>query len=1044
VCILGPCVVRLAETDEPFEPSLTQRRIVARLAVAQGGVVLADELIDVVWAGDPPRTATAALQNQIARLRDRLGSTSIDTVTAGYRLMLPTDLDLLRTALNDADDALRDGHHADAGDAAARGLQLWRGRALSELDHWRDAMSTRQWLNETHRALEDIRLDAAIASGRLAWAIPEAERLVAQQPDDEHRWARLVAALSRSGRRGDALATLERARRHLAESLGLDLGDELRTVHRTLLTPADGAARATSLPLVGRESLIDSIERSLSDHGMTIVVGEPGIGRTRLIDALARRLRRNGAMVTAVRCSAYPINATATIADLADGLGGVLDPAEPPVHALRTAVLTAVAQHGRVTLLVDDIHLAGPSTIEALMAVVADSGVSVVVSSVADHPVVDALHGRIAVVPPLEMHEVHTLVTAALGRPIGDDDPTIAWYSAMTGGNPAMLECLAESSMGSSVANEPVTSEAARDMVRRRLARLSPAGRAAVEVAAVLGSTCTIDLLDDLNGGRGIDDAIAAGILVRHGADASDDGNVTVTNTTVTNTTDVGRQRLVFRHGALERVVLGDLPPGRRSDLHYHAALWLHSHGGSAEAVATHAVAAHDIAPLEMAEFVITAAREATCRGAHREAAAWFERAITMARRVGPAGARTAVASTIAQADALRLAGDAAHGDRLLTAAEDAVRLGDSTLIGEATYALLQLGESSDSGEMHDQAVAFVDRNRHLVTDRHLGACIDAAASLAHSLTGAPDRCRQLFLDAVDSAEEEHTRRAVLPFAYLALGHPRDSEQRALLADELLALGRAAGDPVAVFEGLQQSFSVAIQRADGAGLRSHLSDMEALVERVGDVGRRWALAYQQAALAHIDGRLDDADALATEALTVFSTVSPDRAVAAYGGQLLGIHIARGTVAELTETLRAMVADSPNIPAWNAALALSLVDIDPIEAAHYACVALENTVDDFVWLAGNLIGGRAAAAVSDHVDRAVLEVYRDRLAPFAGTCCWQGTCSYGPVDTTLAVLAQALGDSDAAVRHAATARHLATRLISPTFLADIDHVLSRAL
>jgi DNA-binding SARP family transcriptional activator len=270
VCILGPCVVRLAETDEPFEPSLTQRRIIARLAVAQGGVVLADELIDVVWAGDPPRTATAALQNQIARLRDRLGSTSIDTVTAGYRLMLPTDLDLLRTALNDADAALREGHHTDADDAAARGLQLWRGRALSELDHWRDAVSTRQWLNETHRALEDIRLDAAIASGRLAWAIPEAERLVAQQPDDELRWARLVAALSRSGRRGDALATLERARRHLAESLGLDLGDELRAVHRTLLAPADGAARATSLPLVGRESLIDSIERSLSDHGMTI------------------------------------------------------------------------------------------------------------------------------------------------------------------------------------------------------------------------------------------------------------------------------------------------------------------------------------------------------------------------------------------------------------------------------------------------------------------------------------------------------------------------------------------------------------------------------------------------------------------------------------------------------------------------------------------------------------------------------------------------------------------------------------------------------
>jgi DNA-binding SARP family transcriptional activator len=1022
--------VRFEDSDEIFEPSLGQRRIIARLAVARGGVVLVDELIDVVWAGDPPRTATAALQNQIARLRDRLGDTSIDTVTAGYRLMVPTDLELLNTALNDADAALRNGNHSRVDDATARGLQLWRGRALPELDQWRDVTSVRQWLNETHRALEDMRLDAAIASGRLAWAVPEAERLVAQQPDDEKRWGRLVAALAHAGRRGDALATLERARRHLAESLGLDLGDDLRAAHRALLAPADGSGRATSLPLVGRETVIDSVEHSSSQPGMTVVVGEPGIGRTRVIDALARRLRRTGTMVAAVRCSAYPLNATATIADLAEGLGRVLDPADPPVLALRSAVRATADQHGQVTLLVDDIHLAGPSTVDALVTVANEPGVSVVVSSVADHPIVAALNGRVATVPPLEPHEVHTLVTAALGRPLRDDDPTIAWYSAMTGGNPAMLECLVESSMGSSVASAPVTSDAARDMVRRRLSLLSPDGRAAVEVAAVLGATCTLDLLDELTGGRGADGAVAAGILVR--SSDSDDSGIGGPSD------DPGR--LVFRHGALERIVLGDLPPGRRSDLHYHAARWLHAHEGSAEAIATHAVAADGIAPLETAQFVIDAAQEARCRGAHREAADWYERAITMAQRAGTPGTRTAVASTIALADALRLLGDADHGDRLLAAAEAAVTLGDGNLIGEATFALLQLGESSDSGDLHDRAVTFAERHRHLVTDPHLGACIDGASSLAHSLTGAPERCRQLFLDAVAASDDERTRRAVLPFAYLALGHPRDSDHRARLAEELVILGRAAGDPVALFESMQLSFSVAIQRADGLGLRSHLAEMESLVERVGDIGRRWALTYQQAALAHIDGRLDDAEALATDALTLFSAISPGRAVAAYGGQLLGIHLVRGTLAELTDTLRSMVADSPNIPAWNAALALSLVDTDAAEAADYACIALDNTIDDFVWLAGHVIGGRAAACVHDHVDRSVLEVYRDRLAPYAGSCCWQGTCSYGPVDTTLALLEHALGDEAAAARHTATAQRLASALGSPAFLADVERTL----
>lgn len=1030
VSVLGPCIVRFDDDDESFEPSLIQRRILTRLAVARGGVVLADELVDVVWAGDPPRTATAALQNQVARLRDRLGGASIETVTTGYRLALPTDLDALGTALDDADAAWRSGRTDDAGTSAEHGLRLLRGRALPELDHWRESGATRQWLDETHRALEDIRLDAAIAAGRLGWAVPEAERLVVYQPDDERRWGRLVVALARAGRRGDALAALERARRHLADNLGLDLGDELRTRHRELLAPADAAERATSLPLVGREQLIDALERSSAHEPLTVVVGEPGIGRTRVIDALARRLRRQGALVSSARCSAYPSSATATIADLADGLGRMIDPSDPPVVALRTAVSQSAATGDRVVLLVDDLHLAGPSTIDAVSAVSGVAGVRVIVSSVTGHPVIQALGGNVVTVPPLETHEVHSLVTAALGRSLRDDEPTIAWYSAMTGGNPAMVECLVEASVGSVVPGGQITSDAARDLARRRLARLSPEGRFTVEVAAVLGSTCTHELLEDLTGGRGADEAIESGILVPIG-DAAAGG-----------TGEVGTRgrALRFRHGALERMVLGDLPSGRRSDLHYHAARWLHARAGSAEAVAAHAVAAEDIAPLEMAEYVVRAAQEATCRGAHRDAADWYERAIERAEQAGPPGARTAVASAIALADALRLAGDADHGDRLLAAAEAAVALGDGDLVGEATFALLQLGESSDSGELHDRAIAFTERTRHLVTDRHLGACIDAAASLAHSLTGDADRCRRLFLAATEAATEEQTRRAVLPFAYLALGHPRDAAQRASLAEELLALGRGADDPVAVFEGLQQSFSVAIQRADGVALRQHLTEMESLVDRVGDVGRRWALMYQQAALAHIDGRLDEADALAADALTLFSPVSPGRAIAAYGGQLLGLHVVRGTVAELTDSLRSMVADAPNIPAWNAALALALVDTDPAEAAHYAQVALQNTIDDFVWLAGNLFGGRAAAAVSDHLDRAVLEEYRDRLAPYSGTCCWQGTCSYGPVDTTLALIARALEEADAAHRHVAIARRLATSLGSPAFLADIDNVL----
>lgn len=134
-------------------PSLIQRRILARLAVMRDAVVLVDELIEIVWAGQPPRTAMAALQNQIARLRSVLGRDAIATVASGYRLDAPTDIDALRAALTAAEASLRAGQHDAAEARATEGLALWRGRPVPELDHWTGVEGVRPRPLETDRAL---------------------------------------------------------------------------------------------------------------------------------------------------------------------------------------------------------------------------------------------------------------------------------------------------------------------------------------------------------------------------------------------------------------------------------------------------------------------------------------------------------------------------------------------------------------------------------------------------------------------------------------------------------------------------------------------------------------------------------------------------------------------------------------------------------------------------------------------------------------------------------------------------------------------------
>ncbi|MDZ7733640.1 MAG: winged helix-turn-helix domain-containing protein [Acidimicrobiia bacterium] len=92
VAVLGPCRSRRGD-GRRIELSQLQRRLVARLALSSPGGVSAERMIDDLWPDDPPRTARAALQNQVSRIRGRVGDGVIETTAAGYRLGARTDVD---------------------------------------------------------------------------------------------------------------------------------------------------------------------------------------------------------------------------------------------------------------------------------------------------------------------------------------------------------------------------------------------------------------------------------------------------------------------------------------------------------------------------------------------------------------------------------------------------------------------------------------------------------------------------------------------------------------------------------------------------------------------------------------------------------------------------------------------------------------------------------------------------------------------------------------------------------------------------------------
>ncbi|MYS47236.1 SARP family transcriptional regulator, partial [Streptomyces sp. SID5998] len=69
---------------------------------------------------------------------------------------------------------------------------------------------------------EERRAGARLALGRAAEAVPDLEAHVTGHPWREEAWRLLALALYRTGRQGDALAVLRRARTTLAEQLGVD------------------------------------------------------------------------------------------------------------------------------------------------------------------------------------------------------------------------------------------------------------------------------------------------------------------------------------------------------------------------------------------------------------------------------------------------------------------------------------------------------------------------------------------------------------------------------------------------------------------------------------------------------------------------------------------------------------------------------------------------------------------------------------------------------------------------------------------------------
>jgi DNA-binding SARP family transcriptional activator len=223
-----------------------RNRAVMSALVARGGWLATSDVVDLLWAGSPPSSATNQVQRIVGQLR-RLFEPDLSGRDPGhviasrgdsYALTLPAavvDLQRFRAAQT-------------AGNFPIA-LALAAGVPFADLSA---ALRSQPIFSSVERE----RVTAAVEAlhpdplGRVvAGAVDQALGLAEAHAFDERLHAALIVALAACGRRGEALGRFEACRRLLAEELGVDPGAELRRAHTYVLQSGGSGAPTPSSPL---------------------------------------------------------------------------------------------------------------------------------------------------------------------------------------------------------------------------------------------------------------------------------------------------------------------------------------------------------------------------------------------------------------------------------------------------------------------------------------------------------------------------------------------------------------------------------------------------------------------------------------------------------------------------------------------------------------------------------------------------------------------------------------------------------------------------
>lgn len=368
------------------------------------------------------------------------------------------------------------------------------------------------------------------------------------------------------------------------------------------------------MELIEREELLTQLrgyfaEAQAGSGRQVLVGGEAGAGKTALAQALVQSLSGAPRVLSG---SCDPLSTPRPLAPfhdmepIADLLGR-----ESNRHELLRAVLGELEL--TTVMVIEDVHWADEATLDALRfigrRVDGTRGLLVVTyrddELGGDHPL-RALLGDLATAPGVRRLTVPPLTPAGVATLVDGHGFEPSHLHRRTGGNPFYVTEV----MAAPGWTVPAT---VSDAVHARVARLSPSARDLLDLVSVAPAGVELELIEGLlpNAAEALDECADRGVLVISG------------------------ERVAFRHELARLAVEDAVPPGTRRDLHLRLLEALEEKADTNTArLAHHADAAGDAQRKLL--YAPAAAREASGRGAHREAARQYERAVACADGLPP------------------------------------------------------------------------------------------------------------------------------------------------------------------------------------------------------------------------------------------------------------------------------------------------------------------------------------------------------------------------------------------------------------------------